>query len=69
MDTIFINWFMVELIIVLIGIGPENHFNKLFSVIDCVLVVTGFILQFIEIPTHGDGLLRFFRIYNASFLV
>ena len=48
-DTIFINLFMVELILYLIAIGPENYFNKGFSVIDFILVTLGFFLQFVHI--------------------
>ena len=59
----------MELIVLLMAVGPENHFNKLFSIVDCVMVFSGFILQFVEIPSHGDALIRMIRIYNASFLV
>ena len=45
-DTVFINLFMVELILYLIAIGPENYFNKGFSAIDFILVTLGFFLQF-----------------------
>ena len=51
------------------AVGPENHFNKLFSIVDCVMVFSGFVLQFVEIPSHGDALIRMIRVYNASFLV
>ena len=68
-DFLCINFFMVELIITLVAIGPENHFNKMFSVVDCVLVASGFILQFFSISTNADALVRIIRIFNASFLL
>lgn len=48
-DQIFINIFFVELMLIIIAIGPENYFNRLFSVTDFVLVMIGFLLQFVAL--------------------
>lgn len=47
-DQVFINIFFLELLLTIIAIGPENYFNRLFSATDFVLVMIGFILQFVN---------------------
>ena len=68
-DNGFANIFMIELIIRIIAIGPENFFNQLFSSIDFGVVILGFFLQFVDELTNQDALLRTFRIYRINFLL
>lgn len=68
-DQIFINIFFLELVLMIIAVGPENYFNGLFSVPDFILVVIGFILQFITFSNNQDCLIRMIRIYRATFIL
>ena len=68
-DNSFANLFLIEIIIKLLAIGPENCFSELFGTADFLMVISGFVLQFMTSLTNQDALLRMFRLYKASFLL
>lgn len=68
-DRIFINIFTLDLIFNIIAIGPENHFNKMFSGVDFWLLIIGFFLQFVTKLTRQDIIIRLVRIYKANYIL
>jgi len=68
-DDVFVWIFVVELIIRIIAIGPENFFADRWNNLDTFLVFLGFIFFFIPVSHGASSLARMARIFRVGSLL
>jgi hypothetical protein len=68
-DSIFIWIFLVELIVRIVAIGPENFFMERWNNVDTVLVLIGLLFFFVPNSNNADGIARMIRIFRLANLL
>lgn len=68
-DSIFIWTFVVELLIRILAIGPENFFIERWNIVDSVLVMVGLLFFFVPNQNNVDGIARMSRIFRLANLL
>ena len=69
LDDIFVWIFLVELILRVIAIGPENFFADRWNNLDSVLVLMGLIFFFLPIESGASSIARIGRIFRVASLL
>lgn len=67
-DSIFVWIFFTELLIRIIGVGPENFFAERWNNLDTFLVIIGVFFFFIETEISVSTLARMARIFRLASL-
>jgi hypothetical protein len=68
-DTIFIWWFVFELIFRIIGIGPEHFFASRWNNLDAFLVAIGVVFFFLPVSSNASSIARIGRIFRVASLL
>lgn len=65
-DSIFIWLFLAELIIRVIGIGPEKFFAERWNCIDALMILTNIIFFFLRLEAKGANIVKIFRFFRLA---
>jgi voltage-gated sodium channel len=68
-DGIFVWTFLVELLMRIVAIGPENFFTERWNIVDSVLVMVGLLFFFVPNQNNADGIARMSRIFRLANLL
>lgn len=63
-DTIFIWMFFGELVVRLIGAGPEVFFSDRWNCIDAIMIILNVIFYFVTTDTKFDEFIKIFRFFR-----
>ena len=69
LDDIFVWIFVVELLLRIIGFGPENFFAERWNNLDSVLVLLGLLFFFLPIESGASSISKIGRIFRVASLL
>jgi hypothetical protein len=68
-DSIFIWLFFTELVLKIVGLGPEKFFNERWNNIDAVMIVLNVVFSFASTGTKLDNFIKMFRFFRIIGLI
>lgn len=68
-DDIFIWLFFAEIVLRIVGIGPEKYFNERWNNIDAIMITLSVVFYFVNTGTKFDNFIKMFRFFRIIGLI